>query len=88
MRQSRLPLGQKQSFERLSKDRYVRIIALVFFVQINVNLELVKQVFAWRYVPRCIDDSSPNAVRKCFFHIHDMALVSWLFSSRQAAWLQ
>lgn len=46
---SSLVFGKTVSFERLKKDRYGRTIAVVFVGQINVNLELVKQGFAWRY---------------------------------------
>ncbi len=46
---SSLVFGKDVNFERLKKDRYGRTIAVVFVGQINVNLELVKQGFAWRY---------------------------------------
>jgi micrococcal nuclease len=46
---SSLVFGKAVSFERLKKDRYGRTIAVVFVGQTNVNLELVKQGFAWRY---------------------------------------
>ena len=46
---SSLVFGKAVSFERLKKDRYGRTMAVVFVGQTNVNLELVKQGFAWRY---------------------------------------
>ena len=46
---SSLVFGKEVSFERVKKDRYGRTIAIIFVGQTNVNLELVKQGFAWRY---------------------------------------
>ena len=46
---SSLVFGKDVNFERLKKDRYGRTIAVIFVGQTNVNLELVKLGFAWRY---------------------------------------
>lgn len=46
---SSLVFGKVVNFERLKKDRYGRTIAVVSLGQTNVNLELVKRGFAWRY---------------------------------------
>jgi endonuclease YncB( thermonuclease family) len=46
---SSLVFGKAVNFERLKKDRYGRTIAVIFVGQTKVNLELVKQGFAWRY---------------------------------------
>lgn len=46
---STMVFGKAVNFERLKNDRYGRTIAVIFVGQTNVNLELVKQGFAWRY---------------------------------------
>lgn len=46
---STMVFGKAVNFERLKRDRYGRTLAVIFVGQTNVNLELVKQGFAWRY---------------------------------------
>lgn len=46
---SAMVFGKAVNFERLKTDRYGRTIAVIFVGQTNVNLELVKKGFAWRY---------------------------------------
>lgn len=57
----RLLTGRTMKIEPTSKDRYGRTLGVITVGQTNINLEMVKNGFAWHYVKKSKDVSLANA---------------------------
>lgn len=80
-----LVMGKEVDIEPFSQDRYERMIGIVFFGDLNVNLELVKRGHAWAYrqymrkedSALCINEAAARTAKKGLWAARERPVAPW-----------